>query len=339
MKIGNFDTEDKVMVIAEIGNNHEGDFQLAKELVALAAEAGADAVKFQYIIPEKLISPNDKLRIEQLNGFKLKRNHYVTLAEEANRLGVEFLCTPFDLSVVDFIDELVPAFKIASGDNNFYPLIDKIANTGKPIIASLGLGGINRAKKLQKYLFDKWQALGHKNPGLAFLHCVCSYPTPMEDAGIIEIDELNDLEVTAGYSDHTLGIKACELAVARGARIIEKHFTKCKNQSSFRDHQLSADPDDLKNMIHAIRIVEKFLGHKTQGLRKCEEKNYNSARRIPTALKKIRAGEKLTSENIGWMRSSNGESITLKRLNTDLLGTKLRSPKNPGEIIESKDLF
>ena len=172
MKIGNFDTEKKVMVIAEIGNNHEGDFQLAKELVALAAEAGADAVKFQYIIPEKLISPNDKLRIEQLNGFKLKRNPR-TLAEEANRLGVEFLCTPFDLSVVDFIDELVPAFKIASGDNNFYPLIDKIANTGKPIIASLGLGGINRAKKLQKYLFDKWQALGHKNPGLAF-PCIVS---------------------------------------------------------------------------------------------------------------------------------------------------------------------
>ena len=161
----------------------------------------------------------------------------------------------------------------------------------------------------------------------------------MEDAGIIEIDELNDLEVTAGYSDHTLGIKACELAVARGARIIEKHFTKCKNQSSFRDHQLSADPDDLKNMIHAIPIVEKFLGNKTQGLRKSEEKNYNSVRRIPTALKKIRAGEKLTSENIGWMRSSNGESITLKHLNADLLGTKLRSPKNPGEIIESKDSF
>lgn len=305
MKIGNFDTDKKVLIIAEIGNNHEGDFSLAKELVSLAAEAGADAVKFQYIIPEKLISPTDRSRIEQLNRFKLKEQDYIKLAEEANRLGMLFLCTPFDLSVIDFLKELVPAFKIASGDNNFFPLIDKIAKTGKPVITSLGLGQIIHAKQLQEYFFDKWKELGYQNPGLGLLHCVCSYPTPMEEASIIQIDKLKSLQVTPGYSDHTLGIKACELAVARGARIIEKHFTKNKNHSSFRDHQLSADQKDLRNLVKAIRLSEKIVGNPLQEpIQLCEKPNLSLVRRFASSKRLIMKGEVFGISDLNFFRGT-----------------------------------
>ena len=339
MKIGNFDTDKKVLIIAEIGNNHEGDFSLAKELVSIAAEAGADSVKFQYIIPEKLISPNDLSRIEQLNRFKLKEQDYIKLAEEANRLGMLFLCTPFDLSGIDFLKELVPAFKIASGDNNFFPLIDKIANTGKPVITSLGLGQVIHAKKIQEYFFDKWKQLGRKNPGLGLLHCVCSYPTPMEEACIMQIDKLKSLPVTPGYSDHTLGIKACELAVARGARIIEKHFTKNKNHSSFRDHQLSADQEDLLDLVHAVRIVEKYLGSSVQAPLASEDKSLPFVRRAPTAIRDLKLGEVLITESFSWLRgtvSNTDQPIAV--LSSDILGKKLLNPKKKGEVILPEDI-
>ena len=339
MKIGKFDTSKKVFVIAEIGNNHEGDFSLAKELVSIAAEAGADAVKFQYIIPEKLILATDRTRIDQLNRFKLKKQHYISLSEEANRLGVEFLCTPFDLSVVDFLDDLVAAFKIASGDNNFFPLIDKIVSTGKPVITSLGLGQINHAKQLQEYFFDKWQLLGHKNPGLGFLHCVCSYPTPIEKAGIMQIDKLKSLPVSPGYSDHTLGTKACELAVARGARIIEKHFTKNKDHSPFRDHQLSADQKDLIKLVNAVRTAEKYLGSSVPRPGGCEEKCLPQVRRAPTVIRDLKVGEILSEENLAWLRGTRTNADQrIDNLSSDILGAKLRNQKKEGEVILPEDI-
>lgn len=317
LKIGNFDTDKKVLIIAEIGNNHEGDYSLAKELVSLAAEAGADAVKFQYIIPEKLISPTDRSRIEQLNRFKLKEQDYIKLAEEANRLGMLFLCTPFDLSVIDFLKELVPAFKIASGDNNFFPLIDKIAKTGKPVITSLGLGQIIHAKQLQEYFFEKWRQHGHQNPGLGLLHCVCSYPTPMEEASIIQIDKLKSLPVTPGYSDHTLGIKACELAVARGARIIEKHFTKNKNQSSYRDHKLSADQADFRKLVTEIRLCEKIVGNALQeAILKCERSNLPLVRRTASSKRLIMKGEVFKISDLNFFRGTEFDCPI--KLNGDL---------------------
>lgn len=339
MKIGNFDTSKRVLIIAEIGNNHEGDFKLAMELVALASESGADAVKFQSIVPEKLISQNDKERIDQLVKFQLKEEHFRALAEKAKDLGMIFLSTPFDLSIVDFLDELVPAFKISSGDNNFFPLIDKVASKGKPILISLGLSRTDGAKQLQQYLIDKWESLGLTNPGLGLLHCVCSYPTPIKEACIAEIDRLNFLGVTPGYSDHTLGIKACELAVARGARIIEKHFTKNKNHSSFRDHQLSADQEDLFNLVHAVRTAEKYLDSSKGKLKKCEEKNLNIIRRAPTAIKDLKNGEILTVENIAWLRGTRTiVDQPIYNLNSNLLGAKLCNPKKEGEVILPEDI-
>ena len=330
MKIGNFDTGQRVLVIAEIGNNHEGDFNLAKELIGLAAEAGANAVKFQSIVPERLVSPNDLARIEQLQKFRLEEENFRALREEAERLGIIFLSTPFDLGVVDLLDELVPAFKIASGDNNFFPLIDKVASKGKPLLISLGLGRIAHARDLERYLDDYWRNLGMDNPGICFMHCVCAYPTPIEEAGLMQLDRLKALNATPGYSDHTLGIKACELAVARGARVVEKHFTKDKNQSSFRDHQLSADYYDFKQLVKTIRECEKYLGSKSEKvLQDCEKSNVKAIRRSPRANKNIQKETLFSQNDLSFFRG-NDSDMEIK------IGLSLKAIKdiNKGDLIQ-----
>ena len=260
MKIGNLDTDKKVLIIAEIGNNHEGDFELAKEMIDAAAEAGADAVKFQTITPNRLVSTTEQERIRQLQRFSFDRDQFAILKERADEKKVYFLSTPFDLEAVDWLNPLVPAFKIASGDNDFWPLLEKIASTGKPVILSLGLGKIKDATQIASFFKKEWRDSEITFPGLAFLHCVVSYPAPDDQANIRNITKIECEQVTPGYSDHTLGIKAAELAVACGARIIEKHFTLNKYHSDFRDHKLSADPNELKALVHAIADVEKFLG-------------------------------------------------------------------------------
>ena len=152
LKIGNFDTDKKVLIIAEIGNNHEGDFELAKEMIDAAAEAGADAVKFQTITPNRLVSITEQERIRQLQRFSFDRDQFATLKERADEKKVYFLSTPFDLEAVDWLNPLVPAFKIASGDNDFWPLLEKIASTGKPVILSLGLGKVKEATQIASFL-------------------------------------------------------------------------------------------------------------------------------------------------------------------------------------------
>ena len=166
------------------------------------------------------------------------------------------MSTPFDLAAIEFLDPLVPAFKIASGDNDFWPLIDRVVRTGKPLIMSLGLGQLAKVDEVIEFVTASAGKHGIPVPDLALLHCVASYPTPPEAAGLAGVHRLMGRGVTVGYSDHTLGIRAAELAVAAGARVIEKHFTIDKNHSEFRDHQLSADPADLKALVVTIREIE-----------------------------------------------------------------------------------
>ena len=148
MKIGNFDTDKQVFIVAEIGNNHEGSYTLAEEMIGRAAEAGADAVKFQSIIPEKLVSPRDMDRVAQLQRFQLGQEQMAKLKSIADEEGVFFLCTPFALESVGFLNNLVPAFKVASGDNNFFPLLAAIAGTGKPILLSTGMTDLEEIKQV-----------------------------------------------------------------------------------------------------------------------------------------------------------------------------------------------
>jgi len=306
MIIGEFDTDKKVLIIAEIGNNHEGDFNVACEMIEAAAEAGADAVKFQTIVPDRLVSKKDTKRVEQLSSFAFNKQQFRELHDLAKHLSVIFLSTPFDLEVVDWLDDLVPAFKIASGDNDFWPLLDKVAKTGKPILISLGLGKIQESIEIREFLDLKWRSYNLLNPGIGFLHCVVSYPTPDDQAFLSNVSKIKCENVTPGYSDHTMGIKAAELAVANGARIIEKHFTLDKNYSDFRDHQLSADPQDLKILVQKIRKAEKMLGNNKSDLQECEKSNESAVRRSIATIRNMESGEIVSKEDLCWLRPRKG---------------------------------
>lgn len=334
MKIGPLDTEQQVIVIAEIGNNHEGDLSRAKELLKRAAEAGADIVKFQTIVPERLVSLTQTERIRQLQRLCLPPDAFASLAELAEQEGVQFMSTPFDLDSVTLLEPLVNAFKIASGDNTFWPLIASVAATGKPIVISTGLLDLNEAAELRDFVMARWLEAGTVQE-LALLHCVVNYPTRPEDAQLRAIMDLKQLGVTVGYSDHTLGITAAIGAVALGARVIEKHFTLDHQFSDFRDHQLSADPGELKELVGRIRELEQMLGEPVKRLVPSEEPMLQPVRRSIVAAVALPAGHVLRPEDISWVRPGGGLAPGQE---AGLMGRRLQSALAAGEHILPQQL-
>ncbi len=334
MQIGDFDLDRRVMVVAEIGNNHEGSFTLAERMIALAAQAGADAVKFQTIVPERLISPKEEKRLAQLRRFQLSYEDFERLARAAERAGLLFLSTPFDIASARFLAPLVPAFKIASGDNNFFPLIDVIARTGKPIILSAGMSDLDDIRRTKEFIEAVWAETG-VSPGLAVLHCVVSYPTAAPDANLAAIRQLASLGVTVGYSDHTLGIDAAVLSVALGARIIEKHFTINKRHSDFRDHQLSADPADLKELVHRVRQAEQMLGSEDKRILDVEKNLVVAARRSIVAARDLPSGTVLAWSDLEWLRPAGGLPPGSEN---DLLGKRLACSLAKAEMIHPEQV-
>lgn len=320
MNIGNFNTDEQVFIIAEVGNNHEGSFSLAEEMIGLAAESGANAVKFQTIVPDRLVSATQTARIEQLSKYRFSYEQFTALKKTADNEGIIFLSTPFDIESAKFLNSIVPAFKIASGDNTFYPLIESIAQTGKPIIMSAGITEYADIEKSVKFIRENWDKNGFSQSQLAILHCVVSYPTPPEQANLLAITELKKLGVTVGYSDHTIGIDSAVLSVALGARIIEKHFTIDNNYSAFRDHQLSADPKDMKELVEKVRLAEIMLGKPEKSVLEAEKANSVAVRRSIVASRDLAEGRILNLDDITWVRPGGGlapgdeEKILTKKL-------------------------
>jgi N,N'-diacetyllegionaminate synthase len=307
MKILNHDTSKKTLIVAEIGNNHEGNFSLAEEMLGLAAEAGADAVKFQTCIPELFVSPQDTARMARMKQFQLSFNQFESLSILAKKLGVLFFSTPLDLESAKFLNSIQAVFKIASADNSFFKLIELISSFKKPTIISTGLGDIELLNKVRSIF------LNHNKPEeepekLAFLHCVSAYPVPLEQVNLNAIHTLKSIfpKSTVGYSDHTLGIEVCVHAVAAGAKIIEKHFTKDKNLSDFRDHQLSADPKDLSGLVKQIRELESILGNGERVSQDCEEALRPALRRSIAAARDLEPGTILKEQDLIWIRPGTG---------------------------------
>jgi N,N'-diacetyllegionaminate synthase len=333
MNIGPYDLDQQVLVVAEIGNNHEGSYELAERMVARAAEAGAGAVKVQVIVPDRLVSVSQVERIRQLSRFQLSPAQFERLAEVAQRHSVLFLATPFDLESVRFLAPLVAAFKIASGDNNFFPLLERVARTGKPVIVSTGLQDLDEARHTKEFFDRIWRAEG-MDAGLALLHCVVNYPTAPADAHLLAIRSLQTLGVTIGYSDHTLGIEAAVLSVALGARIIEKHFTLDKQQSDFRDHQLSADPAEFAELVRRVKQAEVLLGSGRKRRQPSETDVITRVRRSIVAGRDLEAGTVLRWDDLSWVRPGDGlppgqEGAVLNR--------KLVRSVHKGEIIREQD--
>lgn len=240
-------------IIAEGGLNHNGDIDIGKELVKEAKKCGADAIKFQSYHTEDFISKKSEY-YELFKSLELSEEEFYELKEYAEKIGIMFISTPLDLKYVDILNKMnVPAFKIASGDLTFYPLLEKVAKTGKPVILSTGMSDIGEIWEAVKVLENN----GCRD--IILLHCISSYPTPYEDVNLNAIKTLKSIfNIPVGYSDHTLGILAPVVSVALGADVIEKHFTLDKNMEG-PDHALSADPEEFKEMVNNIRLVEKCL--------------------------------------------------------------------------------
>lgn len=306
MKIGHINIDEQPLLIAEIGNNHEGDAALAARMIELAAEAGADAVKFQTIRADKLVSARDQARFERLRQFELTYAEFERLADVAAEFGVLFLSTPCDLESARFLNDLCPALKIASGDNNFDPLLEAVTRFEKPILLSTGAADMNRIGKARILIESKWSQRG-VDPGLVLLHCVSAYPTPPHEANLAAINTLRDsFGCRVGYSDHTLGIEAAAIATALGAQVIEKHFTIDKSYSDFRDHQLSADPRDMRELVRRVKEVCTLLGDGVKQVQPSERAIAAAVQRRIVAARDIEAGTEIVWEHLNWVRSPDG---------------------------------
>ncbi|MEO6096895.1 MAG: N-acetylneuraminate synthase family protein [Fibrobacteria bacterium] len=335
MKIGSFDTREKVLVVAEVGNNHEGSYALAEEMVGRAAEAGAGAVKFQTFRTEHYVSASDEARFKRLKSFELKPADFEKLAAVARRAGILFISTPFDLQSAEVLAPLVDAYKISSSDNTFYPLMEKVAKVGKPVIVSCGLSGMEEVVHSASYLRRVWREAGISQD-LAVLHCVSAYPVPPEDASLLSIRALRKaLPDTIGYSDHTLGVEAALLAVTLGAEIIEKHFTLDKNQSDFRDHKISSDPVELRQLVDGIVRVRTLLGKRGKEVQASEKGGLTAMRRSIVAAQDMAAGETITWDKITWTRPAGGLPPGRE---TSLLGEKLRAAVKAGDKLGLESL-
>ena len=330
MKIGTIDLDKDVLVVAEAGNNHEGDIGRAHEMVRRAAEAGAHAIKFQTIVPERLVARSQTARLEQLRRFCLDYEQFAELAETAARCRIMFMSTPFDIQSVRHLAPLVPAFKIASSDNNFSGLLEAVADTGKPALLSTGLAGVDDIKRSCNVLEAAWRKR-RASPGLVLLHCVSAYPTPLDSANLLAIRSLErETGYPVGYSDHTLGIEAAVLSVALGARVIEKHFTLSRAQSDYRDHQLSAEPAELAQLVRRVKLARDALGDGVKRLMPVEQAVAAAARRSAVARHDLAAGHVLSADDIDWLRPGGGIGPDAAER---ILGRKLRRAVAAGETL------
>ena len=334
MKIGPVDIERDVLVVAEIGNNHEGDVALAEELIGIAAEAGAQAVKFQTITPEALVAPSQEARLAQLRRYSISSDDHQRLAQAADAAGVMFISSPFSLAAIAMLDPLVPAFKVASGDNDFVPLLESIAATRKPILLSTGMADLTMAARAKAAIECIWNEAA-TDPGLVLLHCVSAYPTPIEEANLAAIRSLATLGRPVGYSDHTLGTSAATLSVGLGARVIEKHFTISKTHSDFRDHQLSADPAELKELVMRIREANALLGDGIKRIMPAEQVSATAARRSIAAAVDLPAGHIIGFGDLAWLRPGGGLAPGRE---SKVLGRSLRRAVSAGHRFSSEDV-
>ncbi len=297
--------KNKTFIIAEIGNNHEGDIKIAKKLIIFAAKAGVDAVKFQTFNTEEFVNSNEKKRFKRFKKFQLTEKEFTELSRFAKKRKLKFISTPFDIKSAKYLNKIVDCFKISSGDNNYFQLIKQVLTFKKYTIISTGLLSFKEIKQLISFVKKNKFPLSK----LSLLHCVSAYPVSAEEANLSSISFLKkNLNVSIGYSDHTSGVEASMIASSLGAEIIEKHFTLDKNFSKFRDHKLSSDPKEMSRLVSLIRKTETMLGKFDKKISKTEILNKKATRRSIYARFDLKKKEIITYNKIKIVRPENGLS-------------------------------
>ena len=330
---------DQVYVIAEAGVNHNGDPHMAHDLVDAAANAGADAVKFQTFSAEKLVSQThqkadyqkastgaDQTQYEMLRAIELSHDMHYELLAHATRRGIDFMSTAFDIDSLRFLTELgLPRLKVSSGELVNAQLLWHYGRTGLPLVLSTGMATLS---EVEAGLAVLAHAVSHETPpsgeadcwaawsdpevrarlkaSVTLLHCTSNYPTPMNEVNLRSMDTLRAaFGFDTGYSDHTQGIMIPVAAVARGACVIEKHFTLDRGLPG-PDHAASLEPDELREMVYQIRQIEVALGDPIKTPQLSEISTMVAARQQIVAACRISAGDKLTEQNLTTSRCGKG---------------------------------
>jgi N,N'-diacetyllegionaminate synthase len=330
----------RVFIIAEAGVNHNGSIDLAKKLIDVASNVGADAVKFQTFKAENLATKNaqkapyqkETTNIEQSQFDMLKKLEFnieihKDLISYCGNKKIIFLSSPFDHESIDLLNNLgLEIFKIPSGEITNLPYLRHIGKLNKKIILSTGMSNMDEVKNALDVLCKS----GTKKKNISVLHANTDYPTPMEDVNLRAMITIGkELDVNFGYSDHTLGIEVDIAAVAMGASCIEKHFTLDRNMEG-PDHKASLEPEQLREMVKAIRNIELALGNGIKKISKSEMKNIKIVRKSIVAKNKIKKGEILGEKNITVKRP--GEGISPMKWD-DVVGTKATRDYNEDELI------
>ena len=306
--------DDRVLVIAECGVNHNGKIENALRLVKVAAEAGADIVKFQTFTADALVVNNNpknqpdsgiETQYVMLKKLQLERAHHLELIDHCNKCRIEFLSTPFDLESIRYLAGLdLSYFKIPSGEITNLPYLRLVGGYGKPIILSTGMADESEIETA----LDILQASGTQREKITMLHCNTAYPTPMKDVNLRAMIGLREkFGVLVGYSDHTLGIEVPVAAVAMGARVIEKHLTLDRNLPG-PDHLSSLMPNEFEQMTKAIRSIEIALGDGVKQVSPSERENRLKVRKSIVASKVIKVGEEYSLGNLTTKRPGKGLS-------------------------------
>lgn len=326
-------------VIAEAGVNHDGKRDLALRLVDIAAEAGADAVKFQTFRPEKLVSraaPKAAYQkkstgpeggqLEMLKRLSLGQDDHKAVLERCRERGIEFLSTPFDEDSADFLDELgVRMFKLGSGELTNLGLLAHVARKGKPMLVSTGMSTLEEVSAAVDAIRE------NGSPPLALLHCVSDYPARPEDANLLAMTTLAErFGLPVGFSDHTPGIEVSVAAAALGARIIEKHFTSDKTLPG-PDHSMSLDPGELSALVRSVRSAASALGDGDKSPRPSEEDTRRAARRSLVLTRGLKAGDRLTADALTAKRPGTGIPPSELR---DVVGKTLRADAPEDAVLD-----
>ncbi|MDX2252291.1 MAG: N-acetylneuraminate synthase family protein [Nitrospira sp.] len=330
MKLFGRDCTREVVVVAEIGVNHEGSVDAAADLIKLAHEAGADAVKLQSYTPKRFASSADPVRQERVRKFCLDRAAHYRLAEVAERLGAQLFSSAITEDVIPLLAELFSAIKVASGDLNFEPIVRGAAATGKTVILSTGNSTV---EEIEQALVWCREEIGEERlrERVALLHCVSAYPVPIEQANLLSIPFLREqFELVTGYSNHVIGTEAVLAAVALGAQIVEVHVTDRRAGRDFRDHAMSFEPPELADLIVSVRKVTSSLGERGKSLQPSEMAIRIAMRKGVVAARNLGAGTVLVREDLMYARpASEFPAADLPRL----LGKRLTVPIREGELI------
>ena len=329
-----------VFIIAEAGVNHNGSIDLAKKLIDVASESGADGVKFQTFKATNLATKSSEKanyqkkttdhkenQFDMLKRLELNKEMHIELINYSKKKNIKFLSSPFDHDSIDLLEDLgLEIFKIPSGEITNLPYLRKIGKLNKKIILSTGMSNIDEIKNALDILINS----GSTKDNITVLHTNTEYPTIMKDVNLKAMKTIGkEFNIKFGYSDHTLGIEVDIAAVAMGASCIEKHFTLDCNMEG-PDHKASLEPEELKSMVSAIRNIELALGSDQKKPSKSEFKNINVVRKSIVAKKKIKKGDVLCQNNLTVKRPGTGIS-PMKW--DEIIGTKAKKNYDKDELI------